>query len=58
MQIRHRFLDEDGNLEWYNGVVVGRINETESEVVYSDEDEVYQFDLLADYREGDFKLVL
>ena len=42
----------------YNGVVVGRINETEFEVVYSDEDEVYQFDLLADYREGDLKLVL
>ena len=55
MQIHHRFLDEDGNLEWYNGVVVGRINETEFEVVYNDE--VYQFDLLADYREGDLKLV-
>lgn len=23
MQIHHRFLDEDGNPEWYNGVVVG-----------------------------------
>ena len=31
---------------------------TEFEVVYSDEDEVYQFDLLADYREGDLKLVV
>ena len=50
MKIRHRFLDEDGNLEWYNGVVVGRSNETEFEVVYSDEDEVY---LLKDYHEGD-----
>ena len=58
LQIRHRFLDEDENLESYNGVVVGRINETEFEVVYSDEDEVYQFDLPADYREGDLKLVL
>ena len=58
MQIHHRFLDEDGNLEWYNGVVVGRSNETEFEVVYSDEDEVYEFDLLADYREGDLKFGL
>ena len=58
MQIHHRFLNEDGNLEWYNGVVVGRANETEFEVVYSDEDKVYQFDLLADYREGDLKLAL
>ena len=41
----------------YNGAVVGRINETEFEAVYSDEDEVYQFDLLADYHEGDLKLV-
>ena len=58
MQIRHQFLDEDGNLEWYNGVIVGRISETEFEVVYSDEDEVYQFDLLADYHGGDLKIVL
>lgn len=58
MQIHHRFLDEDGNPEWYNGVVVGWTNETEFEVVYSDEDEVYQFDLLTDYHEGDLKFVL
>ena len=34
---------------------MGRSNETEFEVVYSDEDEVYQFDQLADYREGDLE---
>ena len=55
MQVCHQFLDEDGNLEWYNGVIVGRSDETEFEVVYSDQDEVYQFDLLADYCEGDLK---
>ena len=33
MKIRLRFLDEDGNLEWHNGVIVGRSNETEFEVV-------------------------
>ena len=55
MKIRLRFLDEDGNLEWHNGVIVGRSNETEFEVVYSDEDEVY---LLADYHVGDLKFGL
>ena len=39
-------------------VVVGQSNEIEFEVVYSDEDEEYQFDLLADYHEGDLKFGL
>ena len=57
-QIQHRFMDEDGDLAWYDGLVFNLIDEATFEVIYSDEDDVYQFDLLEDYREGDLQLIL
>ena len=57
-QIQHRFMDEDGGLAWYDGLVFNLIDEATFEVIYSDEDEVYQFELLEDYHEGDLQLIL
>ena len=57
-QIQYRFMDEDGGLAWYDGLVFNFIDEATFEVIYSDEDEVYQFELLEDYHEGDLQLIL
>ena len=58
IQIRHRFMNEDGSLEWFDGLVINLISEVTYEVIYNDENEVYQFELLEDYREGDLQLIL
>ena len=57
-QIKHRFMDEHGGLAWYDELVFNLIDEAIFEVIYSDEDGVYQFELLEDYHEGDLQLIL
>ena len=47
-----------GGLAWYDGLVFNLIDEATFKVIYSDEDEVYQFELLEDYHEGDLQLIL
>lgn len=55
-QILHRFQDDDGDLTWYKGLVVGRVSDSELfEVLYFGEGEIYEFELLEDYHKGDLK---
>ena len=51
-------MDEHGGLAWYDGLVFNLIDKATFKVIYSDEDEVYQFELLEDYHEGDLQLIL
>lgn len=57
-QIKHRFINEDGSLAWYDGLVFNLIDRETYEVIYDDEDEVYEFELLQDYRKGDLQLIM
>ena len=54
-EIQHRFENEDGDLTWYNGLVIG-FNNTEHEVIYSGEETIYQFNLFKDFSNGDLKI--
>ena len=51
-------MDEDGSLTWYDGLVFNLSDEETYEIIYKDEDEVYEFELLKDYREGDLQLIM
>ena len=58
VSINHRFVHEDGGLSWYNGLVVGNIPDSNFfEVIYFGEHEIYEFELLDDYHNGDLELV-
>ena len=58
VSINHRFVHEDGGLSWYNGLVVGNIPDSNFfEVIYFGEHEIYKFELLDDYHNGDLELV-
>ena len=54
-KIQHRFEDEDGELGWYRGLVIGYSN-AEHEVIYFGEETIYQFNLFEDFSSGDLKL--
>ena len=57
-RISHRFEEENGDLTWYEGLVVGKIPDSELfEVIYFGEEEVYEFELLEDFHKGDLKLL-
>ena len=57
--IQHRFIDRDGSLTWYDGLIVGHITDTELfEVIYFGEDCVYEFELLEDYSKNDVKFII
>ena len=57
-QIKHRFVDEqDSTTTWYHGLVVGAPEPQLFEVIYFGE-EIYEFDLLQDYNDGDLELLL
>lgn len=55
--IKHRFI-VDEKLTWYEGRVTNRNNETgHFEVIYKDDDDVYEFNLLEDIANGDLLLI-
>ena len=54
-EIQQRFENEDGDLTWYNGLVIG-FNNTEHEVLYSGEESICHFNLFEDYSNGDLKI--
>ena len=56
MEIKHQFEDQDGIFSWYDGFVVG-MNDSEHEVIYREEETIFQFDLLQDLMKGDLKIV-
>ena len=57
-RISHRFEDENSDLTWYEGLVVGNIPDSELfEVIYFGEEEVYEFELLEDFHNSDLKLL-
>ena len=56
--IQDRFEEEDGSLTWYEGPVIGHISDAQTfEVVYFEEDEICEFELLEDYSKNDLKFL-
>lgn len=54
--ILHRFEDEDGCQTWYEGLVVGRVPDSECfQVIYFGEEEICEFELLQDFYNNDLK---
>ena len=53
-KVNHRFEDDSGELNWYEGAVVGYDRETlEFTVVYNDDDEEFRFNLIEDIEHSD-----
>ena len=55
-RIRHRFED-DGELTWFDGEVIAKVNGNQFEVLYDGDDTVYCFELLDDMRNGDLIVI-
>ena len=55
-RIKQRF-NVGGELIWYDGTVLGRLEGNEYEVMYDEDDDIYRFSLLDDIENGDLEII-